>query len=506
MTGRAGGEYDAVVVGSGPNGLAAAVVLSSAGLKVLVAEGAPSPGGGCRTAPLSLPGFIHDVCSAAHPLAVASPFFTRFDLASRGVRLLEPEVQYCQPLDGGRAAAVVRSVESTAASLGADARAYRNVYAGLVEHADALVEAILSSLRTVPRQPGAAVGFGLRSVLPASALVRRFHSEEARALFGGASAHSMIRLDRPPSAAVGLFLGMLAHAHGWPVVEGGSGRIVQAMVEAIERRGGVVATGTWVRSLGDLPPARAILLDVGPRALVAIAGHLLPARYRRALVRFRYGDGVCKVDFALSAPVPWAAEACRRSATLHLGGTFEEVARSEAEVAAGRHPGAPYVLVVQPGVVDRSRAPDGRQSLWSYCHVPAGSTVDMAPRIARQIERFAPGFRDLVLAQQVTTAADEERGNPNYVGGDIASGAQTVRQTLARPLPRWNPYRTPIPGVYLCSASTPPGPGVHGRCGELAALLALREVFGVREPPDLAPDAGPPGRARSMSRERRDGR
>ncbi|MGH9075340.1 MAG: phytoene desaturase family protein, partial [Acidimicrobiales bacterium] len=466
------GEYDAVVVGSGPNGLAAAVVLSAAGLSVLVTEGGPTPGGGCRTEALTLPGFRHDVCSAAHPLAVASPFFARLDLPARGVRLLTPEVQYAHPLDAGRAGAVVRSVAGTAASLGTDAPAYWRTYAGLVEHAGDLLGAVLSPLRRVPARPWRLLGFGLRAALPASALVRRFRSDEARALFAGVAAHAMLPLDRPPSAGVGLLLGTLAHSAGWPVVEGGSGRIVEAMVSAIAAKGGEVSVGTWVRSLDDLPPAHAVLLDVTPRALVGLAGPRLPARYRRSLSRFRYGAGVCKVDFALSGPVPWAAEACRRAGTVHLGGTFEEISRGEADVASGRHPESPYVLVVQPGVVDPSRAPEGRHTLWSYCHVPAASTVDMGERVVGQVERFAPGFRDLVLARHVITAADEEDRDPNYVGGDIASGAQTLSQTFARPALRWNPYRTPLPGVYLCSSSTPPGPGVHGRCGELAALFA----------------------------------
>lgn len=484
-------EYDAVVVGSGPNGLAAAVVMGAAGLRVLVMEGSSVPGGGCRTEELTLPGFLHDVCSAAHPLAVASPFFARFGLEERGVRLATPEVQYAHPLDGGRAGAVVRSVAGTADSLGADSGAYRRTYARLVENAEPLVGMALSPLRRVPPRPGQLAGFAAGSLLPASLLARRFVTDEARALLAGAAAHAMLPLDRPPAAGVGLLLATLAHSAGWPVVEGGSHAIVEAMVDAVEAQGGEVATGAWVRSLHDLPPAPAVLLDVTPRALVGMAGPRLPTRYRRALSRFRYGPGVCKVDFALSGPVPWAAEACRRAGTLHLGGTFEEIARSEAEVAAGRHPGSPYVLAVQPGVVDRSRAPEGGHTLWSYCHVPAGSAVDMAEAVTDQIERFAPGFRDLVLARHVLTAEAEEAHNPNYVGGDIASGAQTLRQTLGRPTLRWNPYRTPVSGLYLCSSSTPPGPGVHGRCGELAALCALRDVFGIQNAPDLHPARAP---------------
>jgi phytoene dehydrogenase-like protein len=279
----------------------------------------------------------------------------------------------------------------------------------------------------------------------------------------------------------------LAHAVGWPVVAGGSGRLTDAMAAAVTSNGGRIETGRWVRSLAELPAARAVLLDVSPRALDQLAGDRLPGRYRAALRRYRYGPGVCKLDLALSGPVPWTNEACRKAGTLHLGGRFEQVAAAEAEVAAGQHPHEPYVLVVQPGVADPSRAPAGQQTLWTYCHVPSGSDVDMTDRIEAQIERFAPGFRDLILARSVRTAAGQEAHNPNYVGGDIAVGLQTLRQTIARPVPAWNPYRTPIRGVYLCSSATPPTPGVHGRCGELAALAALRDVFGVRDAPDISP-------------------
>ncbi|MGH3166310.1 MAG: phytoene desaturase family protein, partial [Trebonia sp.] len=294
-----------------------------------------------------------------------------------------------------------------------------------------------------------------------------------------------------PTAGIGLMLTTLAHAAGWPLVGGGSARITDALAGAVTEAGGVVETGRWVRSLAELPSARAVLLDVSARSLDALAGDALPARYRAALRRFRYGPGVCKVDFALSGPVPWTNADCRRAGTLHLGGTFEEMAAAEAEVAAGQHPERPYVLVTQPGVVDPSRAPAGKETLWAYCHVPSGSTVDMTDRIESQLERFAPGFRDLVLARATRTAAGTEACNPNYVGGDIGGGRQTMFQTVFRPVPRWNPYRTPVRGVYLCSSAAPPMPGVHGRCGELAALTALRDVFGIREAPDIGPGTGP---------------
>jgi len=473
-----GDAPDAIVVGSGPNGLAAAVTLADAGLRVHVYEGAAAPGGGARTEELTLPGFRHDVCSAAHPLALASPFFRRFNLQSRGVRILEPDVQFAHPLDGGRAGYVVRSVDETADALGADAAAYRRWCARSVHNADDVVETVLSNLRRPPRHPMRVAGFGLAALQPASLMARHFGTDEARGLLAGVAAHSMLKLSRPPSGAVALLLTTLGHSVGWPVIEGGSSNLIAAMVRAIEDAGGGVFTDQWVTSLDELPPSRAVLLDITPRSLLELGGDRLSSAYRRALRNFRYGAGVCKVDFALSAPVPWTAEPCLRAGTVHLGGTFEEVAQSEDDVASGRHPERPYVLVVQAGVVDPTRAPAGQHTLWTYCHVPAGSTVDMSARIEAQIERFAPGFRDLVLAKAVRTAAQEEEHNPNYPGGDIASGAQTLWQTFARPVLRWNPYSTGIPGVYLCSASTPPGAGVHGRCGELAAQTALRDIFG----------------------------
>ncbi len=501
---------DAVVVGSGPNGLAAAVTLTAAGLRVLVIEGAADFGGGCRTEELTLPGFRHDVCSAAHPLALASPFFRRFDLAARGVRFGWPEVEFAHPLDGGRAAAVTRSVEQTAQGLAEDESAYRALFGPLTASADAIVAAVLSPLRpalgltarcpaggppgrSAPRlamtpaiRPAALAGFTLAALRSAAQVAARFRTPEARGLFGGVAAHAMLPLGRPATAGTGLLLGTLAHAVGWPVALGGSARITDAMAEYIRAGGGRIETGRWLRSLRELPPAPALLLDVTPRSLICLAGDRLPARYRAALSRFRYGSGVFKADFALSGPVPWTNHDCRQAGTLHLGGSFEEVAAAEADVAAGRHPQSPYVLVVQPGVVDPSRAPGGRHGLYAYCHVPAGSDVDMTGRIELQIERFAPGFGDLVLARAASTAAQQQAMNPNYVGGDIGAGMVTARQILLRPAARWNPYRTPLPGTYLCSASTPPGPGVHGRCGELAALTALRDVFGIREPPDLS--------------------
>jgi phytoene dehydrogenase-like protein len=480
-------DHDAVVVGSGPNGLAAAVTLTAAGLRVLVVEGAASPGGGCRTEELTLPGFWHDVCSTAHPLAAASPFFRRFGLEERGVRFVNAGVEFAHPLDGGRAAVVTRSVAATADRLGPDARAYRRLIGSLAVRDSAITDLLFSPIRLPPRRysPGL-VPFAVHGLRSAAGLAHRFSTPEARALLAGAAAHGMLPLTALPSGAVGIMLTALAHQPGWPFVQGGSARITDAMRDAVVAAGGQVETGHWVRSLAELPPARAVLLDVAPRALASIAGDRLPAGYLRALGRFRYGAGICKIDFALSGPVPWTNEACRQAAVVHLGGTFEEIAATEADIAAGRHPASPYVLTAQPCTVDPARAPAGQHVLWTYAHVPSGSDVDMTAAVEAQLERFAPGFRDLVLARAVRTAAEYEQYNPNYVGGDIAAGAETLRQTLARPVARWNPYRTPARGVYLCSSSTPPLPGVHGRNGELAALTALRDVFGIRHAPDLS--------------------
>jgi phytoene dehydrogenase-like protein len=473
VTTRAGSP-DAVVVGSGPNGLAAALTLARAGLAVEVYEGAQTAGGGCRTEELTLPGFVHDVCSTVHPLLAASPFFSGAALS--GIRLRTPDVAFAHPLDGGRAAAVVSSVERTATALGDDAQAYRRLMGALVEEADAIVPAVLAPLLRRPSQPLALARFGLRGLWPVTALASRFQTAAARALLAGLGAHSMRVLRAPGTGAFALLLGMLAHAVGWPVVEGGSARVVDALLDELAAAGATVHTERWITDLDELPRARLTLLDVAPRQLLELSGARLPARYRSALRRFRYGPGVCKVDWALSGPVPWEAEPCRLAPTLHLGGTLEEIARSEAALATGRHCEQPFCIAVQPCVLDPTRAPRGQHTFYAYCHVPAGSTVDVSERIEAQIERFAPGFRDLVLARNVVTAADIERHSPNYVGGDINAGAATLRQTIFRPTVTLRPYGTPLPGVYLCSSSTPPGGGVHGMCGVGAARTALRDL------------------------------
>ena len=466
---------DGTVVGSGPNGLAAALTLARAGLAVTVLEGAATPGGGCRTEELTLPGFHHDVCSAVHPLAAASPFLASVGLAGRGVRLLRPEVAFAHPLDGGQAAVVAGTVADTARSLGPDGGRYARLLGPLARDADRILSAVLAPMRSVPADPGV-FRFALEGLLPAATLARGFVTDQARAIIAGASAHACLPLGQPVTGGYGLLLTLIAHTRGWPLAEGGSTRLTGALLDELADLGATVITGRPVASLGELPPARVTLLDVTPRQFIRMAGGRLPARYERALAGFRYGPGACKVDWALAGPVPWTAEACRRAGTVHLGGTFGEIARAEADVAAGRHPQRPFCILAQPGVVDSSRAPAGQQVLWGYCHVPSGSPEDMTGRIEDQIERFAPGFRDLVMARSARTAADAERHNPNQVGGDIGGGAGTLRQTLLRPVARWNPYRTPLPGVYLCSSSTPPGSGVHGMCGAWAARAALTDL------------------------------
>lgn len=469
---------DAIVVGSGPNGLAAAIALAQAGRSVRVVEGAATIGGGTRTEPLTLPGFLHDVCSAIHPLALGSPFLASLPLGEHGLQFVHPDVPLAHPLNGGRAAVLRRSVEETAAGLGADGDAYRRLIGPLVRDWAVLAPVVLGPPLRVPRRPVPAARFGALAVRSAAGLAeRRFGGEAAQALLAGNAAHAMRPLTSRGTAGFALVLQTLAHAVGWPIPVGGSRAITDAMASLLRSLGGEIEMGRRVESLAELPRARAVLLDVTPRALDAIAGGELPGRYRRALRSFRYGPGVFKVDYALSAPVPWAAPECRGAGTVHVGGPLSELAASEAAVAAGRHIQRPYVLVAQQSLFDPARAPEGSHTLWAYCHVPNGSDVDMTTAIERQIERFAPGFSDVVLARHVMGPGQVEAANPNYVGGDINAGAADLRQLMARPAFRLAPHATPNPRIFLCSSSTPPGGGVHGMCGWFAARAALRGVL-----------------------------
>ena len=473
---------DVAVVGAGPNGLAAAVMMARSGLGVRVYEAAESVGGGARTSELMEPGHFHDVCSAVHPMALASPFFRSFGLSSR-IELKTPELSYGATLDGGRAALAYRSLERTATELGRDGAAYRKLMGPLVRMVEGVTDTALNHLLRVPRHPLAAVVLALRTLEQGTPLWgKRFEEDLAPALLSGVTAHAVGRHPSLAPAGAGLLLATLAHVEGWPIPVGGSAAIVKAMADDIQAHGGVIETGMRIDSLDQLSPAKAILLNVTPPAFAKIAGTRLPQRYRRSMETFRFGNAACKVDFILSGPVPWAAGELSHAGTVHVGGTREEIAASEAAVADGRHPERPYVLVAQPSRFDSGRAPAGRHILWSYCHVPAGSTVDMTARVVAQIERFAPGFRDLVIQSKVTTAEGMASYDANYVGGDFSSGIVDVLGIIQRPIISPVPWRTPIPGVYLCSSSTPPGPGVTGMPGFHAAKYALKDIFGLPVP------------------------
>jgi phytoene dehydrogenase-like protein len=468
---------DAVVVGSGPNGLAAAIEIARAGRSVLVLEAEETLGGGTRSAELTLPGFVHDVCSAIHPLTACSPFFRQLPLEDHGLQLIQPQLALAHPFDDGSAAVLDRSIDVTSASLGDDGAAYRKMMEPLARDSEKLIPELLGPLR-LPRHPWLLAHFGLKAIRSAAGLAKSsFDGERATSLFAGLAAHSMMPLERRPTAAFGLMLGMLGHTAGWPIARGGSQAIADSLASYLRSLGGEILLDRRVESMRELPPARAVLFDVTPRQLLRIAGDRLPGRYRRRLERYRYGPGVFKLDWALEGPVPWKAEECGRAGTVHLGGSFAEIASSEAAVGRGQHPDRPYVLVAQQSLFDRSRAPEGREALWAYCHVPSGSTFDMTERIEAQVERFAPGFRDRILGRSVMPPAELERHNANYVGGDINGGVQDLRQLFTRPAPRLVPYSTPNREIYLCSSSTPPGGGVHGMCGYFAAQAALRRTL-----------------------------
>jgi phytoene dehydrogenase-like protein len=465
-----------VIVGAGPNGLAAAITLARAGRSVRVIEARDTVGGAMRSAALTLPGFVHDTCSAVYPLALASPFFRGVALAEHGLHWIQPTYPLAHPFEDGGVALLQRSVHATASGLGDDARAWHGLFGPLANDADKLVRCVLGPLRW-PRHPLALARFGLPALRSSLSLLEgAFGGREARALFAGLAAHANLPLEQSGSAAFGLFLGLLAHRVGWPLPRGGAQQVAEALAGCLRAHGGEIDTNHNVESLATLPAARVLLLDVPPRALLALAGERFPSAYRERLGRFRHGPGVFKLDLALDGPVPWSNEHCAQAGTVHVGGTYEEIAIAEGEVWEDKHPQRPFVLLAQPSRFDPARAPEGQHVVWAYCHVPHGSTFDMSERIEAQIERFAPGLRGRIRARSARDTVALQRDNPNLVGGDINGGVMDLSQLFARPAGWRRPYATPDPDIFLCSASTPPGGGVHGMCGLFAARAALHRL------------------------------
>jgi len=472
-------EYDAVVVGSGPNGLAAAILLQQQGLSVLVIEGKDVIGGGLTTAELTLPGFKHDVCSAIHPMALASPFFRTLPLADHGLEYIFPGLAAAHPFDDGTAAILDHSIEVTAKHLGADEREYTKIMQSVTAAWPLIDEDTLGPLH-LPKHPLALAGFGLKALNSASGFVKRFKTKQARGLFAGMAAHSIQPLNNLSTAAIGLVLLAIGHMKGWPIPKGGSSSIANALSSYFTSLGGTIQTGTYITSLDQLPSAHAVLFDITPKQLLQIAGHKFSAIYKWQLERYRYGMGVFKVDWALDGPIPFTAAECLEAGTIHLGNTYEEIAEGEILSSKGKVAETPFVLLAQQSLFDQSRAPEGKHTAWAYCHVPNGSTHNMTAIIENQVERVAPGFKDLILAKNTMNTAQVEAYNPNYIGGDINGGIIDLAQLFTRPALRWSPYRTSAKGLYICSSSTPPGGGVHGMCGYNAAKRALKDVFGIK--------------------------
>lgn len=468
-------DFDAVVVGSGPNGLSAAITLQQAGLSVMLLEGKNTIGGGLRTAELTLPGFHHDICSAIHPLAVGSPFFEKLPLKEHGLEFIKPILPAAHPFDGGQAAVLGDSIKDTASLLGKDQRAYSNLIQPLVDEWPLIRNDVLGPLR-FPKNPFALARFGLNALQSAKSISKKFVTKEAKGLWAGMAAHSIQPLTNISSAAIGLVLMAAAHLRGWPIPKGGSQSIADALASYFLSMGGKIETGIFISSLDQLPSSHTVLFDITPRQLLKIAGHKFSDLYKWQLSRYRYGMGVFKIDWALDEPIPLTAAQCRQAGTVHLGGSFEEIASGEQDIWDGKHPGKPFVLLAQPSLFDDSRAPQGKHTAWAYCHVPNGSTKDMTETIEKQVERFAPGFRDRILARHTMTTSQMESYNPNYIGGDINGGVIDIGQLFTRPALRFSPYRSSAKGIYICSSSTPPGGGVHGMCGYHAARRALADL------------------------------
>lgn len=471
-------DFDAVVVGSGLNGLSAAITLQKAGLSVLLLEAKDTIGGGLRSAELTLPGFVHDICSAIHPMAVGSPFFRTLPLADHGLEWINPPVLAAHPFDDGTAAALRPSVTGTAQSLGVDEPTYRKLLEPIIRDWPTMAPDILGPLR-FPKHPINMASFGLDALLPATQLVKRFETQEAKGLLGGMAAHSIQPLSNLTTSAIALVLMTAGHLYGWPIPKGGSHTISNALASYFRSLGGKIETGRLVQSLRDIPSTRVVLFDVTPKQLLSIAGERFSALYRKQLACYRYGMGVFKIDWALDGPIPFTAPECQQAGTIHLGGTFEEIAATEQATSEGKYPDRPFILLAQQSRFDPSRAPEGKQTAYAYCHVPNGSTVDRTEAIEQQVERYAPGFRDRILARHTLNTVQMETYNPNYIGGDINGGIIDIGQLYTRPDISLSPYQTTAPGIFICSSSTPPGAGVHGMCGYHAARVALRESFGL---------------------------
>ncbi|HVD97657.1 MAG TPA: NAD(P)/FAD-dependent oxidoreductase [Cytophagaceae bacterium] len=469
-------EFDAVVVGSGPNGLAAAITLQRKGLSVLVVEGRHTIGGGMRTAELTLPGFRHDVCSAIHPMAISSPFFSSLSLQEHGLEFIHPTLPVAHPLENGEAVYLSRQLEETAQTLGEDEKTYRKLIQPLTARWQDLAPDLLAPLH-FPKHPLWMAAFGFYALRSASTIAQLFSTEKAKALWAGLSAHAIQPFTNKASAAIGLVLAATAHVQGWPIPKGGAQSIANAMASYFLSLGGKIETGTWIRSLSELPGSTAVLLDVTPKQLLEIVAAELSPFYKQQLKNYRQGMGVFKIDWALESAIPFKSAHCRQAGTVHLGNSYQEIAQSEWETSQGKHPEKPFVLLAQQSLFDHTRAPQGKHTVWAYCHVPNGSTVDMTEAIEKQVERFAPGFRALILARHTMNTRQLENYNPNYIGGDINGGIADLGQLYARPALRWSPYKTSAKGIYICSSSTPPGGGVHGMCGYHAAQQVIKEFF-----------------------------